>query len=385
MPRVSVIIPSYNHKKYVAEAIQSVLDQTYQDFEIVITDDGSSDRTVSIIKSFTDPRIKLFCFPKNRGAAVAVNHCIAEAKGEFIALLNSDDVFVVDKLEKQVDFLDRNPQVGAVFSYAQFIDEDSQEIANTEHHYAKVFLQHNRSRFKWLNHFFYHGNCLCHPSILIRKECYDTVGNYDRRLAQLPDFDFWIRLCQKYEIFILPENLVKFRIRSDRTNASADTPESRIRISFETIQIYRNYLSLQIQENIKQIFPEIVAICSINDSKISKEIAPLFIAKLALQSERNTIKYFGILTIYQLLGENEFILSELKEKYDFDFTDLIKLTGKIEIFITPEILSTLSEAVPVANLVRTSRIWKLWEMWTRVKVYLKSKYQTWLGINKNDK
>jgi glycosyltransferase involved in cell wall biosynthesis len=154
MPKVSVIIPSYNHEKYVREAIQSVLEQTYQDFEIVITDDGSRDRTVSIIKSFTDPRIKLFYFPKNRGAAVAVNHCIAEASGEFIALLNSDDAFVPKKLEKQVEFLDKNPKIGAVFSYAQFIDEDSKDITNTEHHYAKVFLQQNRSRFEWLNYFF---------------------------------------------------------------------------------------------------------------------------------------------------------------------------------------------------------------------------------------
>ncbi|MGB8687985.1 MAG: glycosyltransferase, partial [Microcoleus sp.] len=85
MPKVSVVMASYNHEKFVAETIQSVLDQTYQDFEFIITDDGSPDRTVDVIKKFADPRIKLFCFPQNQGACTAMNNCINEAKGEYIA------------------------------------------------------------------------------------------------------------------------------------------------------------------------------------------------------------------------------------------------------------------------------------------------------------
>jgi glycosyltransferase involved in cell wall biosynthesis len=153
MPRVTVIIPSYNHEKFVGEAIQSVLNQTYQDFEIVITDDGSTDQSVSIIKSFTDPRIKLFCFDKNQGACVAGLKCRSEAKGEFIALLNSDDVFAPDKLEKQVRFLEQNPEIAAVFSYAQIIDEEGNDFSN-DHVYKQIFIQPNRTRFEWLNYFF---------------------------------------------------------------------------------------------------------------------------------------------------------------------------------------------------------------------------------------
>lgn len=371
MPRVTVIIPSYNHEKYVAEAIQSVLEQSYQDFEIVIIDDGSSDSTVQIIKTFNDSRIKLFCFSKNRGATVAINRGIKEAKGEFIAILNSDDVFVTKKLEKQVKFLDLNPQIGAVFSYAQFIDEDGKDITNSEHHYAKVFLQENRSRFEWLNHFFYNGNCLCHPSILIRRECYDVVGNYDRRLAQLPDFDLWIRLCQKYEIFIIEENLIKFRIRSNQANVSADKAESRTRISFETIQVFENYLKLPVLENIEKIFPEIFTLFSINGATLTKEIAPFFIANLALQSKKHAIKYFGMETIYKILGGSELIISELSKEYNFDFVDLIKITGREEIFISPEMLSTLYDAQINANLVKTSKLWKLWKIWQQIKYSFK--------------
>ena len=196
MPNVSVVIASYNHARYVADTLQSVLDQTYQDFEIVITDDGSSDETVAEIKKFTDPRIRFFSFPANRGACTAMRNCLENADGRYVAVLNSDDVFLPGKLAKQVQFLDTHPDIGAVFGYARMIDAEGDELAGrTKRTYLKIFEQANRSRFEWLNYFFFNGNCLCHPSVLIRKECYDTVGFLNENFAQLPDMDFWVRLC----------------------------------------------------------------------------------------------------------------------------------------------------------------------------------------------
>src|SRR3989344_3691446 len=116
MPKVSVIIPSYNHEKYVTYALESVLNQTFQDFEIIITDDHSSDKTVEQIKKFKDQRIRLFTSIKNRGVCVAINDCLLHTKGKYIAHLNSDDAFFLEKLEKQVKYLDNHPDVGAVFS-----------------------------------------------------------------------------------------------------------------------------------------------------------------------------------------------------------------------------------------------------------------------------
>ena len=109
MPKVSIIIPSYNHEKYIRECLQSALNQDYQDFEIIITDDGSSDRSVEIIKEFTDPRIHLFVHPHNQGACVTMNHCLEQAKGEYIGVLNSDDAWEPTKLGKQVRLLDKEP------------------------------------------------------------------------------------------------------------------------------------------------------------------------------------------------------------------------------------------------------------------------------------
>ncbi|MEG4086299.1 glycosyltransferase, partial [Microcoleus sp. POL10_C6] len=334
MPRVSVIMASYNHEKYVAETIQSVLSQTYQDFEFIITDDGSPDGTVEVIKKFADSRIKLFCFSKNQGACVAMNNCIKEAKGEYIAVINSDDAWMPDKLEKQVKFLDEHPENGAVFTYAQFIDDYGNDLGY-DHHYNRIFIQPNRTRFEWLRLFFEFGNCLCHPSILIRKQCYNEVGFYDERFAQLPDFDFWIRLCMKYNIFIMPENLVKFRLWQSQGNASGNTSKNSSRLTLECSQVLKNYIKPEIFDDLVNIFTLTENINEIGLSRkikeVERDIAPFFIAMLASRDNRHAHKYFCFDILYQMYSNKE-IAQKLKEQYSFDFSNLVNLAWEQDIF-----------------------------------------------------
>ena len=138
-PKVSIGIPSYNHEKYISETIESILNQTFQDFEIIITDDGSSDNSLDVIKSISDPRIKLFVFDENQGACKAVNNCIKNSRGEYFAYVSSDDVWDKDKLEKQVKFLDENPHFPAVFTKVNIIDEDGKEFID-KNHFISLFL-----------------------------------------------------------------------------------------------------------------------------------------------------------------------------------------------------------------------------------------------------
>ena len=322
MPKVSVIIPSYNHEKYIAEAIQSVLDQTFQDFEIVIVDDGSADSTVNEIKKFRDPRIRLFTLKKNQGAAVAAKKCIAEAKGEYIAMLSSDDIFLQDKLEKQVKFLDMRQDIGAVFTYAHIIDEDGNEFRDENNFYLHIFNQPNKSRFEWLNYFFYKMNCLCHPSVLIPKKIYDEIGYYDLRFAQLPDFDLWIRLCMKSDIYILPEKLIKYRIREGDQNASGSRPEVLIRTSWELIQILDNFLTIKNIDEFVNVFPEIKKL----DEQIDAELIPYYLAQFAISVKYAPYQIFAINTLYKLLA-NKALSRKVKAKFNFTIIDFIKLTG----------------------------------------------------------
>ncbi|MEG4144886.1 glycosyltransferase, partial [Microcoleus sp. Pol12B5] len=335
MPKVSVVMASYNHEKYVAETIQSVLSQTYQDFEFIITDDGSPDGTVEVIKKFADSRIKLFCFSKNQGACTAMNNCIKEAKGEYIAVINSDDSWMPDKLEKQVKFLEEHPEKGAVFSYAEIIDEEGKNIPEESPSYTKVFIQPNRTRFEWLSHFFFKGNCLCHPTILIRKHCYDEIGLYDERFAQLPDFDFWIRLCTRYEIYIISQKTIKFRILQEQKNVSSRTPQNMSRHFLEYVQILRNYLNPEVLDNLVKIFDitthvEKIGI-AIKLGEVEREIAPFFIAMLAQQAIYPAHKYFSFDILYHFYANKE-LANKLKEQYCFDFNSLTNLAKQQDIF-----------------------------------------------------
>jgi glycosyltransferase involved in cell wall biosynthesis/septal ring factor EnvC (AmiA/AmiB activator) len=333
MPRVSIIMASYNHENYVGEAIQSVLAQTYEDWELIVTDDGSSDRTVDVIKKYQDPRIKLFCWSKNQGACAAANHSLKEAQGDLIAILNSDDTFLPNKLEKQVGFLDKNPEVGAVFSYAKIIDEKGNEITSDSQSYPGVFVQPNRNRFEWLRYFFLNDNCLCHPSVLIRQACYDEIGLYDERYAQLPDLDLWIRLCIKYEIHIIPENLVNFRINQNQ--ASANNSANSSRHFLELSQILKNYLHSEVLDNLSNIFPvtahlEEVGV-SVKISTIDRDLAPFLIAMVAFRVNRPAQRYFCFDLLYQMYADRE-IAHKLKEQYLFDFSQLTKVAKEQDIF-----------------------------------------------------
>ena len=254
-PLVSVVIASYNHATYVRDCLESVLTQTWQNFEIVITDDGSVDETASIIRGIDDSRIQLDVFAQNRGACIAFNHAIRRASGRYIAVLNSDDRFLPHKLQRQVEFLEENPQVGAVFAHPQLINESGGQFADSAHKDFSVFHVGNRSRHSWLRYFFDHGNCLCHPSVMVRRECYEQLGLLDARLAQVPDLDFWIRLTRCFDIHVLPEALLSFRIRDNQQNASAARPEVIVRDLWERKQILRHYVGWDTEE-FAAVFPE---------------------------------------------------------------------------------------------------------------------------------
>jgi glycosyltransferase involved in cell wall biosynthesis len=116
--KVSVIMTSYNHEQFVAAAIQSVLDQTFHDWELVIRDDGSTDGTSQVIASFDDPRIRYLGSGSNLGASLSANVCIEAARAPYVAILCSDDIFLPEKLARQVEFLDEHPEVAALFSNA---------------------------------------------------------------------------------------------------------------------------------------------------------------------------------------------------------------------------------------------------------------------------
>lgn len=337
-PRVSVLLSSLNHEKYIEEAIASVLSQTFQDFELIIVDDSSEDDSWEIIKSFKDERIRAYRNTERMRASTGFNESIlARARGEYIAIHHSDDIFMPDRLQKQVVFLDEHPKFGAVFSHAIAVDELGNPLIDKEHFYFGAFNQPNRDRYQWLNHFFYNGNCLCHPSILIRKRCFDEIGLYDRRLGQLTDFDLWVRLCLKHEIYLIQEPLVRFRVRDSELNQSGNRPETHVRSQLEYGQIFRHYLSIEDKEALLRILPEAAVHALPDENNI-----PFLVAMCAVASGLVSRQVFGIGVLYDLMRD-PVTAKVLETMYGFKYTHLIQITGSCDFYSFKVILKLQEE------------------------------------------
>lgn len=352
-PLVSVIIPSYNHEKFVGEAIQSVLNQTFQDFEIIITDDGSSDKTLEKIKGFSDSRIRVFENDTNRGASYTSNRCILNATGKYIAMLSSDDSWHPNKLQKQVDYLENHRDVYAVFSKINWVDERSVQISNPNFYYHNVFEVKNRSQLEWLNLFFFFGNCLCHPSSLIRHTVYDEIGMFNPMLAILPDFDFWTRLCLHYEIYILDEKLVNFRHFADETNASGANASNSARTVFEARQILSHYKKINNVETFTKVFPT-----ALQYPDLSKDDLHFVLGMLAIKTGVNYKIIWGQDLLFETLS-NAKSAERIKRKYNFDYPNFIKLMGSIDpLGVTKkevEISNLSSDSPNISNTLSTQK------------------------------
>ncbi len=198
---VSIIMPAYNAEKTIKESIQSVLEQTYQEWELLIVNDGSMDNTVSVIESYDDKRIKLIN-QKNGGVSNARNNALRQANGVYIAFLDSDDLWLETKLEKQLQFIKQN-DLQFVYTKSYSFTNDSNDIKK---YFSFVNLKFKNSEEILIYDFIPILTVLFHRDIL--KE----IGYFDESLQGTEDWDLWIRILQKYEIGFIKEYLTKYRI-----------------------------------------------------------------------------------------------------------------------------------------------------------------------------
>ncbi|KYP15965.1 glycosyltransferase family 2 protein [Flavihumibacter sp. CACIAM 22H1] len=202
MSQVSVIMPVYNAEKYLTAAIQSVLQQTYSDLELVIVNDGSTDKTDAIIKSFTDKRIKYYNLGKNYGRGYARNFAVSNCSGNYIAVCDADDINLPERIEKQVNFLEKNPQIHIVGTQIlHFVDD---------HAPGKIY--HFPETPALIDQKFKRGEMgIAHCSVLLRKHCF-SKNKYDDSLAySVEDLELFLRLNRQFQMASLPDALVLYR------------------------------------------------------------------------------------------------------------------------------------------------------------------------------
>ena len=224
MPKVSVVLPVFNVERYVAASIQSVLAQTYVDFELVIVDDGSTDGSLRLCQQFTDPRIRIIQ-QQNRGLAGARNTGIRQAKGEYIALLDSDDLFAPEKLQRHVEHLDRSPKVGISFSRSAFIDDNGQPLG----YYQMPKLKDITTPDILCRNPIGNGSApvirrQVFQEIGVQKDLYGVVEDFffDDSFRQSEDIECWLRMAiQTSWLFEgIPEPLTLYRVNAGGLSAS---------------------------------------------------------------------------------------------------------------------------------------------------------------------
>lgn len=224
-PLVTVIMPAYNHEKFVAAAIESVINQSYKNIEFIVCDDASTDNTAAVMQQYEEYFAKSFYYKENKPGRIIP---LAEeyANGKYIALMHSDDLWEKDKLAIQVEYLETHPECATCLTWAKYTDADLNILNNN------IFIQPNRSRYEWMKFFWDNGNALCNPSSVSRAEYFYTeryYGIYDR---QLPDFFKWIWLVQKKDIYVVPKVLTYMRRHkssSGEENTSAVNRDNRVR------------------------------------------------------------------------------------------------------------------------------------------------------------
>lgn len=219
-PKVTVLMPVYNAEKYVGEAIDSILNQTFKYFEFLIINDGSTDSSLDIIKSYNDPRIKIVNNKINLGLSHTLNKGIELSQGEYIARMDADDISLPIRLAKQIEFMDSHQQICICGSWIQTFDRSgNQDI-----------WQYSQIHEELLCSLFY-NSCFAHPSVCIRKQVLLETGlRYKQEFTPAEDYELWTRLIELTEGTNLPLVLLRYRNSENQMTKDENTMASQVNI-----------------------------------------------------------------------------------------------------------------------------------------------------------
>lgn len=221
-PFVTVLMPVYNGEAYLREAIKSVLEQIYTNFEFLIIDDGSTDNSSSIVDSFADIRIRLVHNTNNLGLIATLNHGIDLAKGDYIARMDCDDICMPMRLARQVEFMEAHTEVGVCGSWAKLIDEAGNHLGVRK---SPVGVT--------LAHEYWRPSPLIHPSCMIRTSLL-KVNRYSSEFVDAEDYELWLRLSRVSQLHNMSEVLICYRVH--RTSVTASRREQQLRSSYRAFQ-----------------------------------------------------------------------------------------------------------------------------------------------------
>lgn len=211
VPLVSIILPVFNGEEFLREAIDSILTQSFKDFELIVVDDASQDQSLKILESYRDPRLIVIKNEVNSGIVIALNKGIKASQGKYIARMDADDISIPDRLKKQIDFLESHPEIGVVGSWGEFIDEKGNSIS-----FVAYPITDNDIKSCLLV-----KNCIFHPSVMMRREVI-VEREYKAGYKHAEDYWLWSELMESTKFHNIPDYLIKYRIRGNNVSILAN-------------------------------------------------------------------------------------------------------------------------------------------------------------------
>jgi len=325
-PPIDILLPTFNGAKYLNDQVRSIMSQTYENLCLIIRDDGSTDDSCSVIESIKDPRIKLYRLEQNEHISHATNYGFQKVTGAYLARIDSDDIWYPQKLEKQITFLKNNPEYKICFAWIDLIDEYGNSINEQQKELLGVFETTFQGQSDCLHRFFFGGNCLSHPSVVMRTELMRETGDFNLAYMQSHDFDYWVRIAKKYPIYVMQERLLAMRRfiheNSEVENNSKTYGPNVIRYENEAANIKRHFFEDMEDELFIRTFrqdfknPE-------SNTKEELECEKIFLLCKTCPELQNILPT-GLDNFLELYPKYAEIL---KQKFDFTVHDFYDFTG----------------------------------------------------------
>lgn len=323
-PKVSVVLITYNQQDYVGKAIESVLNQTYQNFEIIVGDDCSTDETANVIKSYKDERIKYFKTDYNIGINGNLNLVASRAQHCYVMFISGDDKWRNDYIERIVDTFEKNPDIDVLYPQLCAIDKDDNYINGRDTYWWHI---PHRTKEENIYKAFMDCNILPSPGIAMRKRAIDKIFPLAYSLVNMQDYAMHLDIfANGLQIYVLDEILVDYRISDDGRNISSNnTPIKREQMEIAPLMDY--FLKIQDVGLLKRVFKDEIQQYNIEPYE---DTIPFFLGQMALLSPHYERKEWGYHTIMKFLCDKK-NFDIANKRYDFEFKDYLKLIEKVSL------------------------------------------------------
>ncbi len=318
-PAISISTTCYNHEKYIPFFMESLLQQDFTNWELVVTDDCSTDDSYRLLQSYTsDPRIRVYKNDRNRHVCHTFNHSLSKVNGEYVCCMSVDDGLVKGKLAHDYEFLEHHQNVSVLYNDLIPIGEDNEPID------FSIDVHEKMDRWDVLRFLFTEGNCLPVPGMMIRRECVDQVGKLNPLLRLTQDYEWHIRLLLNSDMAQSETPLTYYRRRENRGNLSAWTVENFSAIYSEMELMLKDCVKkIADVQQFRKIFPEFTRY----ENMVDRDI-PFYAGLVLVGSPVPSIRAAGLSLLYDFALQNG---DYLEKSYDFLAKDFMKITQESKI------------------------------------------------------